>query len=105
MAVSSLMLMLSLIPALSLASSEAEAVPEAVNIQLGGIATLNCGEEPDKWIFNEGDNETVIEETGEIYVSCWFSLSKLVYGVDCMYTAFCTLKMLFGAIHFPQKVN
>ena len=44
MAVSSLMLMFSLIPALSLAS-EAEAVPEAVNIQLGGSVTLNCGEE------------------------------------------------------------
>ena len=75
MAVSSLMLMFSLIPALSLAS-EAEAFPEAVNIQLGSSATLNCGEEPDKWIFNEGDNETVIEETGEIYVSCRFSFSK-----------------------------
>ena len=76
MAVSSLMLMLSLIPALSLASSEAEAVPEAVNIQLGSSVTLKCGEEPDKWIFNEGDNETVIEETGEIYVSCRFIFSK-----------------------------
>ena len=64
MAVSSLMLMLSLIPALSLAS-EAEAVPEAVNIQLGGSITLNCGEETDKWIFNE---TTVIGETGGIYV-------------------------------------
>ena len=65
MAVSSL-LMISLIPALSLASSEVEAVPEAVNIQLGGSATLKCGEEPDKWIFNE---TTVIGETGEIYTS------------------------------------
>jgi len=59
MAVTSL-LMLSLIPALSLASSEAEA--EAVNIQLGGSATLKCGEQPDKWIFNE---TTVIEETDD----------------------------------------
>ena len=53
------LLMLSLIPALSLASSEAEA--EAVNIQIGGGTTLNCKEEPDKWIFNE---TTVISETG-----------------------------------------
>ena len=56
------LLMLSLIPALSLASSEAEAEPDAVNIQIGGGTKLNCKEEPDKWIFNE---TTVISETGE----------------------------------------
>jgi len=56
------LLMLSLIPALSLASSEAEAEPEAVNIQIGGGTSLNCKEEPDKWIFNE---TTVISETDD----------------------------------------
>ena len=57
------LLVLSLIPALSLASSEAEAGPEAVNIQIGGGATLDCKEEPDKWIFND---TTVLTETGKI---------------------------------------
>ena len=62
------LLVLSLIPALSLASSEAEAGPEAVNIQIGGGTTLDCKEEPDKWIFNEFNSSsetTVLSETGE----------------------------------------
>ena len=59
------LLVLSLIPALSLASSEAEAGPKAVNIQIGGGTTLDCKEEPDKWIFNNNNTETVLSETGE----------------------------------------